>query len=78
MVLDPTLAGPLGLVTEVSLLKVCAGHSLFYSCPLSDGCGKHHGVDKMFWLEAGPLSATSTNIVYLCRPLIKWIKIIAG
>ena len=39
---------------------------------------QHHGVDKMFWLEPGPLSATSTNIVYLCRPLIKWIKIIAG
>ncbi|KAI0360967.1 Sec1-like protein [Trametes cingulata] len=58
LVLDPTLAGPLGLVIEVALLK-------------------HHGVDKMFWLESGPLSATSTNIVYLCRPLIKWIKIVA-
>ncbi|KAI0673738.1 Sec1-like protein [Trametes maxima] len=58
LVLDPTLAGPLGLVTEVALLK-------------------HHGVDKMFWLESGPLSAMSTNVVYLCRPLIKWIKIIA-
>ncbi|OBZ78910.1 Vacuolar protein sorting-associated protein 33A [Grifola frondosa] len=57
LVLDPSLAGPLGLVT-VALLK-------------------HHGVDKMFWLEAGPLSATTTNIVYLCRPLIKWVKIIA-
>ncbi|THH33141.1 hypothetical protein EUX98_g1037 [Antrodiella citrinella] len=58
LVLDPSLAGPLGLVTEVSLLK-------------------HHGVDKMFWLEPGPLSATTTNIVYLCRPMIKWIKIVA-
>jgi hypothetical protein len=38
---------------------------------------QHHGVDKMFWLEAGPLSATTTNIVYLCRPLIKWVKIVA-
>ncbi|KAH7915699.1 Sec1-like protein [Hygrophoropsis aurantiaca] len=58
LVLDPTLAGPLGLVTEVSLLK-------------------HHGVDKMFWLEPGPLSSTTTNIVYLCRPLIKYVKILA-
>ncbi|KAL6304888.1 Sec1-like protein [Sparassis latifolia] len=58
LVLDPTLAGPLGLVTEVALLK-------------------HHGVDKMFWLEPGPLSATTTNIVYLCRPLVKWVKILA-
>ncbi|KAI0073963.1 Sec1-like protein [Panus rudis PR-1116 ss-1] len=58
LVLDPTLAGPLSLITEVTLLK-------------------HHGVDKMFWLEPGPLSATTTNIIYLCRPLIKWIKIVA-
>jgi vacuolar protein sorting-associated protein 33A len=32
----------------------------------------------MFWLESGPLSAVTTNIVYLCRPRIKWVKIIAG
>ncbi|KZT08568.1 Sec1-like protein [Laetiporus sulphureus 93-53] len=38
---------------------------------------KHHGVDKMFWLEPGPLTATTTNVVYLCRPLVKWVKIIA-
>ncbi|KAJ6486104.1 Sec1-like protein [Mycena vitilis] len=58
LVLDSSLAGPLGLVIEVSLLK-------------------HHGVDKMFWLEAGPLTSTTTNIVYLCRPMIKYVKIIA-
>ncbi|KAH8102390.1 Sec1-like protein [Cristinia sonorae] len=58
LVLDASLAGPLGLITEVALLK-------------------HHGVDKMFWLEPGPLSSTTTNIVYLCRPFIKWIKIVA-
>jgi len=32
----------------------------------------------MFWLEAGPLTSSTTNIVYLCRPRIKHIKIIAG
>ncbi|KAG6813982.1 hypothetical protein H0H92_004475 [Tricholoma furcatifolium] len=58
LVLDASLAGPLGLVTEVSLLK-------------------HHGVDKIFWLEPGDLSSTTTNIVYLCRPMIKYVKIIA-
>ncbi|CAA7268102.1 unnamed protein product [Cyclocybe aegerita] len=58
LVLDASLAGPLGLVTEVSLLK-------------------HHGVDKMFWLEPGPLTSSTTNIVYLCRPRIKHVKIIA-
>ncbi|KAF8559936.1 Sec1-like protein [Imleria badia] len=58
LVLDATLAGPLGLVTEVALLK-------------------NHGVDKMFWLEPGPLTSTTTNVIYLCRPLIKYVKIIA-
>ncbi|KAJ6601336.1 Sec1-like protein [Mycena vulgaris] len=58
LVLDASLAGPLGLVIEVSLLK-------------------HHGVDKMFWLEPGPLTSTTPNIVYLCRPMIKYVKIIA-
>ncbi|KII91306.1 hypothetical protein PLICRDRAFT_89630 [Plicaturopsis crispa FD-325 SS-3] len=58
LVLDTSLAGPLGLITDVALLK-------------------HHGVDKMFWLEPGPLSSTTTNIVYLCRPSIKHVKIIA-
>jgi hypothetical protein len=32
----------------------------------------------MFWLEPGPLSATTVNIVYLFRPQIKHCKIIAG
>ncbi|KAF8807938.1 Sec1-like protein [Phlegmacium glaucopus] len=58
LVLDASLAGPLGLVTEVSLLK-------------------HHGVDKMFWLEPGPLTSSTANIVYLCRPRINHVKIIA-
>ncbi|KAF8963846.1 ATP binding protein [Flammula alnicola] len=58
LVLDASLAGPLGLVTEVSLLK-------------------HHGVDKMFWLEPGPLTSSTASIVYICRPRIKHVKIIA-
>lgn len=58
LVLDASLAGPLGLVTEVSLLK-------------------HHGVDKMFWLEPGALTSTTSNVVYLCRPKVKYVKIIA-
>ncbi|KAF9531871.1 ATP binding protein [Crepidotus variabilis] len=58
LVLDASLAGPLGLVTEVSLLK-------------------HQGVEKMFWLESGPLTSSTTNIVYLCRPRIKHVKTIA-
>ncbi|CDZ97750.1 Vacuolar sorting protein VPS33/slp1 (Sec1 family) [Phaffia rhodozyma] len=59
LVLDPTLAGPLGLVTEVSLLK-------------------HQAVDKMFWLEKGPLTAPTKNIIWMCRPKISWMKTIAN
>jgi len=32
----------------------------------------------MFWLEPGPLTSATTNVVYLCRPSIKYVKIIAG
>lgn len=32
----------------------------------------------MFWLEPGTLTLTTTNVVYLCCPLIKYIKIFAG
>ncbi|KAJ3766819.1 Sec1-like protein [Lentinula raphanica] len=58
LVLDPSLAGPLGLLTEVALLK-------------------QHGVDKMYWLERGPLTSGTTNIVYLCRSRVNHAKIIA-
>lgn len=32
----------------------------------------------MFWLEAGPLTSSTSNIIYLCRPLIAHVKVIAG
>lgn len=37
-----------------------------------------HGVDKLFWLEPGALSNVQKNIVYLCRPEIGLMRIIAG
>lgn len=80
LVLDSSLAGPLGLVTEVALLKVRRHYSVQQTniwLTLMRFI-QHHGVDKMFWLEPGPLSSTTTNIVYLCRPLIKYVKIVAG
>ena len=33
---------------------------------------------KMFWLEPGPLSQAERNVVYLCRPEVKFMRIIAG
>ncbi|KAM0747571.1 putative ATP binding protein [Meredithblackwellia eburnea MCA 4105] len=59
LVLAGNLAGQLGLVTEVGLLK-------------------GYGISKMFWLEPGPLAQAERNVVYLCRPEVKYMKIIAG
>ncbi|WRT69548.1 uncharacterized protein IL334_006535 [Kwoniella shivajii] len=58
LILDPALAGPLGLVTEVALLK-------------------HQAVDKMFWLEPGPLNVNTRNVVWLCRPKLEFMRTIA-
>lgn len=38
---------------------------------------QHQAVDKMFWLEPGPLTASTKNIVWMCRPRIAWMKLIA-
>lgn len=32
----------------------------------------------MFWLEPGALTQAERNIVYLCRPELEWMRIIAG
>nr|XP_019003591.1 ATP-binding protein [Kwoniella mangroviensis CBS 8507]OCF67052.1 ATP-binding protein [Kwoniella mangroviensis CBS 8507] len=58
LILEPALGGPLGLVTEVALLK-------------------HQAVDKMFWLEPGPLNVNTRNVVWLCRPKIEYMRTIA-
>ncbi|WVR08192.1 hypothetical protein IAU60_005238 [Kwoniella sp. DSM 27419] len=58
LILEPALAGPLGLVTEVALLK-------------------HQAVDKMFWLEPGPLNVATRNVVWLCRPKMEFMQTIA-
>ncbi|EFP89202.1 hypothetical protein PGT21_006205 [Puccinia graminis f. sp. tritici] len=60
IIIDPVLAGPLGLVTQVGNLK-------------------EHGVDKLFWLEKGPLgnAGTAQNIVWVCQPMVSAMKLIA-
>jgi hypothetical protein len=32
----------------------------------------------MYWLEPGAISQAERNIVYLCRPEVRWMKIIAS
>nr|ODN95550.1 ATP-binding protein [Cryptococcus depauperatus CBS 7855] len=58
LILDSGVAGPLGLVTEVALLK-------------------HQAVDKMFWLEPGPLNVNTRNVIWLCRPKMEFMTLIA-
>ncbi|KAI7959595.1 hypothetical protein MJO28_003386, partial [Puccinia striiformis f. sp. tritici] len=60
IIIDPVLAGPLGLVTQVGNLK-------------------EHGVDKLFWLENGPIgnAGTAQNIVWVCQPMVSAMKLIA-
>lgn len=61
IIIDPNLAGPLGLVIEVANLK-------------------EHGVDKLFWLESGPLGNAGSlrNVVWVCKPTVNAMKIVAG
>ncbi len=40
---------------------------------------QQQAVDKVYWLEPGPLNQLATkNVVYLCRPKRKFMEIIAG
>ncbi len=32
----------------------------------------------MFWLEPGPLNVTTRNVVWLCRPKMRYMRTIAG
>lgn len=77
LVIDPSLAGPLGLVTEVSTLKVSRSTEVSYEKSDKEAA-QSHGVDRMFYLEPGALSQAQRNIVWLCSPKISLMKIIAG
>lgn len=39
---------------------------------------QHQGVDKLFWLEKAPLNVSTRNVVWLCRPKMESMRIIAG
>ncbi|KAJ7216787.1 Sec1-like protein [Mycena haematopus] len=75
--LDVNILKEIGKKALVDALNsVNGGKTLVLDASLA-GPEQHHGVDKMFWLEAGSLTSTTPNIVYLCRPMIKYVKIIA-
>lgn len=41
---------------------------------------QHQAVEKIHWLEPGPLVVDPAvrNVVWMCRPRIRWMKLIAG
>lgn len=75
LLLDAELAGPLGLVCDVASLRA-------------------HGVERMFWLEENApkkisaqspqeveekdVNAPTRAVVYVCRPQLGLLKVIAG
>ena len=38
---------------------------------------QNQSVEKMFWLETGPLNVSTRNVVWLCRPKLRFMRIIA-
>ncbi|ORX89440.1 vacuolar protein sorting-associated protein 33A [Basidiobolus meristosporus CBS 931.73] len=38
---------------------------------------KEHGVEKIFYLQSGPLETESSSIIYICRPNIQYVRYIA-
>ncbi|WFD31408.1 Vacuolar protein-sorting-associated protein 33 [Malassezia sp. CBS 17886] len=66
LLIDPSLAGPLGLVADLASLR-------------------KRGVEKMFWLEEDDegsaharIHAPTTQLLYFCRPEIRWMRTIAA
>ena len=78
LVLDAKIAGTLGLIAEMSLLRVCGPRLVYGSLIQADFAPQEHGVEQIYWLEPGALSQAQKHIVYVCRPELSLMRIIAG
>jgi len=58
MVFDSSLAGPIGQVVEMSLLREL-------------------GVDTLYYLAPGPMVTQAKHVIYIVRPEVKWMRVIA-
>ena len=81
LMLDPSLAGPLGLVADVSSLKQHGVEKMFWLEPASAAfVSKNDAHHTQAQSKAGlkSVNAPTKSVVYICRPEIKWMKAIAG
>ncbi|GAC94152.1 hypothetical protein PHSY_001721 [Pseudozyma hubeiensis SY62] len=81
LMLDPSLAGPLGLVADVSSLKQHGVEKMFWLEPASAAfVSKNNTNQSQAQSKAGlkTVNAPTKSVVYICRPEIKWMKAIAG
>ncbi|EST05580.1 Sec1-like protein [Kalmanozyma brasiliensis GHG001] len=80
LMLDPSLAGPLGLVADVSSLKQHGVEKMFWLEPASAAfVTKTDASHSQSQTKAGlkSVNAPTKSVVYICRPEIKWMKAIA-
>ena len=82
LMLDPSLAGPLGLVADVSSLKQHGVEKMFWLEPASPAFVSRRN-DASYSQSQSKAALKSVNaptkcVVYICRPEIKWMKAIAG
>jgi len=64
-------SGKIGLVVDpslTSLLSLVVGYNILQS----------FGVDKIYRIQNGPLETECTNVIYLTKPVLSHMKIIAG
>lgn len=81
LMLDPSLAGPLGLIVDVSSLKQHGVEKMFWLEPASPAfVSKTDAAHAQSHSKAGlkSVNAPTKSVVYICRPEIKWMKAIAG
>ncbi|CBQ72985.1 probable vacuolar sorting protein (hbrA) [Sporisorium reilianum SRZ2] len=80
LMLDPSLAGPLGLVADVSSLKQHGVEKMFWLEPASPAfVSRNDANHSQSQSKAGlkSVNAPTKSVVYICRPEIKWMKAIA-
>lgn len=73
LILDPSLAGPLGLVVDTSSLRSVGVERMFWM-EAKDGLFRTPEEEK----RGKSVNAPTKAVVYVCRPEDKWMRVIKG
>lgn len=73
LILDPSLAGPLGLVVDTSSLKSVGVERMFW---MEEKDGQY--IDQEQANKGRNVNAPTKAVVYVCRPVEKWLQVIKG